>query len=669
MKKFLLLLLFILSVTAHSQEHVRCGTAEYEKALMDADPALAKKRADFDAMTSGYAQRNIQDNTIYTIPLVIHVMHKGEPVGTGSNLSDEVIMNHIKVLNERFRKVTGSLGDGQGVDTQIQFALASRSNTGQCTTGVDRVNMSGNAAYMNHGVYYSNPSALSMSDLVMASSWNTAKYLNIYLVSEFDSGANPIAGISLAQAVIMLKSNFEDPFDDTLVHEVGHHLSLYHTFEGGSITACPPVQNGCGYGIGDCCSDTPPHKTAEVCSITTNSCANNSTDISFTRNYLTYGDSSCHNMFTGQQRDRMIAYLTTNFPSYLTSNGNTSLISPSAPVADFKLASGGVSCSSGTVKLVDQTACSSNTYIFNGHMPGTTFLWTISNGVNTYTSTAQNPEFTAQAGVYNVTLTVTNQSGTNTRTKNNFLLVAQSPGIPCTPASTYDMEFDLVVNKVSFNSISNVTNRRKGGPYLNFSCNHNTVVVAGQSYPISVSTKANGSDPISFIILIDYDNNGVFTYNEIVFNGSNPGNIDQTFTGNISIPATAVKNHLLTMRVIGAGFQVGVPGTSLTCSQPLLIGDVEDYGVYIVANTPAGVQDFTKHNITLSPNPVVSILNVSANTIIESLVIYNMLGQQVHSAKLMAAQAAINVSSLSAGTYVVHAISEGRATTLKIIKQ
>ena len=43
-------------------------------------------------------------NGVYQIPVVVHVIHNGEAVGTGTNLSQAAIQSQIDVLNEDFRK-------------------------------------------------------------------------------------------------------------------------------------------------------------------------------------------------------------------------------------------------------------------------------------------------------------------------------------------------------------------------------------------------------------------------------------------------------------------------------------------------------------------------------------------------------------------------------------
>ncbi|MDV7401643.1 hypothetical protein RZS08_60045, partial [Arthrospira platensis SPKY1] len=68
------------------------------------------------------------------VPVVVHVIHRGENVGVGSNISDAQILGAIDGLNGRW---TGQIGDG--VDMGFEFCLARRDPQDQPTSGIVRV--------------------------------------------------------------------------------------------------------------------------------------------------------------------------------------------------------------------------------------------------------------------------------------------------------------------------------------------------------------------------------------------------------------------------------------------------------------------------------------------------------------------------------------------------
>jgi len=78
--------------------------------------------------------------TIYTIPVVFHVLH----FGGVENISDEQILNALFILNRDYRKLNADTANvhpdfqGMPADIEVEFKLATIAPNGQCFSGITR---------------------------------------------------------------------------------------------------------------------------------------------------------------------------------------------------------------------------------------------------------------------------------------------------------------------------------------------------------------------------------------------------------------------------------------------------------------------------------------------------------------------------------------------------
>jgi len=274
---------------------------------------------------------------ILEIPVVVHIIHRGSPVGVAENISDAQIFSAIEALNEDFRKIPGSNGDGLGVDTRIEFSLAKRTPQGTPSSGIVRVDGSSIPEFFDHGIASTNGLPGADEETVKAfTSWYGNDYLNVFVVPEINgnNGGGGIQGFAytgptadVRDGVTVLYNAFGTvgtlkpgrTLNRTLTHEVGHHLSLFHTFH---ETSNCNEEADCTLS-GDRVCDTP---------VTTenNSCSQGLCPAAQRENYLDYTPTSCRNTFTAGQSSRMRECLETVRLSLLESLGAT-------PVVDFDL--------------------------------------------------------------------------------------------------------------------------------------------------------------------------------------------------------------------------------------------------------------------------------------------------------------------------------------------
>lgn len=251
----------------------------------------------FENMMQKIIKSNKSEKSIHLkkIPIVVHIIHDGGV----SNISNNQIYSQIEVLNEDFRKKKGTLGDGNGIDTEIEFCLAKKTPDGKCTNGIVRINSN----LSNHQTY-------QRSKLKELSSWDSFRYLNIYVVKDINNGSGVKGYASFPggpineDGVVIKHDSFGrigtavNSYGRTTTHEIGHWLGLYHTFN-----------KGCGSDVcldGDFVCDTPPSLVPNYGCKSINSCSNDLPDINDQiENYMDYSDGKCKNMFTNGQKQRM----------------------------------------------------------------------------------------------------------------------------------------------------------------------------------------------------------------------------------------------------------------------------------------------------------------------------------------------------------------------------
>ena len=268
-------------------------------------------------------QADLVDEEEKTLPIVFHVMHLGEPVGEGSNITAERIEETLAEVNAQFRKEPGGSGDGEGVDTKIDFCLAQRGPDGSPSNGITRHDLSGIPAFVNNGIAITNTSG-GAGDLEVKSiaCWDVAEYVNVYVVPEIEgnNGGGGIQGYAYTgptgnclDGVVILANRVQvTPFTQgkTLTHELGHYLSLQHTFFNtfscGAETNCETQ--------GDMVCDTPPTTPNQ-------SCVSPACEGAMVTNYMDYTSDACRDAFTEGQAERMHGLLEGPRSSLLDSPG------------------------------------------------------------------------------------------------------------------------------------------------------------------------------------------------------------------------------------------------------------------------------------------------------------------------------------------------------------
>lgn len=394
-----------------------CGSTEAMEEHFSKHPELKQRFEAYQAqadMEQGQPHQRTAAAT-YTIPVVFHVLHQ---YGV-ENISDAQINDQIAIFNRDFNR--------QNTDTNVvitpfknligdvhfAFQLAKKDPNGNCTNGINRYYDANTASWTgNPGDYLY--------------TWDSQRYLNIYVVRSIESGAAGYAyypgslNPSDDMDAILILSNYVGSIGTSsvgksraLTHEVGHWFNLQHVW---GNTNNPGV--ACG---NDQVNDTPVTKGFTSCPAQANSDVCTAGIYENYQNYMDY--SYCSVMFTPGQATRMTNAINNGIVgrNNLSSASNLSFtgISPvaaCAPKADFT--------SNKQVVCINQSVAYSD---ISSITAPTSWSWTFPGGTPS-TSSVQNPTVTYSApGTYSVLLTSSNANGSSSETKVNYITVVNSP--------------------------------------------------------------------------------------------------------------------------------------------------------------------------------------------------------------------------------------------------
>ena len=98
-------------------------------------------------------------------------------------------------------------------------------------------------------------------------------------------------------------------------------------------------------------------------------------------------------------------------------------------------------------------------------------------------------------------------------------------------------------------------------------------------------------------------------------------------------------------------------------------GQTSAFNVCVGTDPALNTDTFNNDSFVAYPNPVKDVLNLSYTSEISTVRVMNMLGQEVISKNLNAANAQVDMSQLSAGTYIVNVTIGDTVKTIKVVKQ
>ena len=387
------------------------------------DPEFRKQYEEEDAQfrreEARYKSSGRKRGTVYTIPVVFHVLHSGGV----ENISDEQIFDALAILNRDFRLQNA---DAKSVhpdfsslpsDVEIEFKMATIAPDGTCFRGITRTYTTDTTTNGSKQV-----ALIKAGNDVYRGEWTGNKYMHIFICKALGGAAGytyrPYGNGSLMTNAIWILPVYVGSIGTSnaiksraLTHEVGHWLNLMHTWgpnnnPGNSASCNDPVQ--------DQVDDTPPTMGVTSCKLDEKTCGPRAN----VENYMDY--SYCNRMFTPGQVDRMrVALLSTiggrNIISSESNLRQVGILNQTLCTVDFNYEKNPI-CSGSEVTFTDVS--------FNNV---TSRKWLFPGGKPSYSNEVNPKVVYDKPGKYTVSLTVSDGVKSLTKTVDGAITVTGLP--------------------------------------------------------------------------------------------------------------------------------------------------------------------------------------------------------------------------------------------------
>ncbi len=314
-RRFIPLVIVLLGIVNVNYSQGFCGFDTYnnqegaQQYIQDFQQQIQQQMSTMNLPVNGGMSPNV------VIPVVFHVIHRGQALGQGQNLSENL---SVDMINYAFNKLNDDF-NGSG----IKFCPALRDANGNALAEPGVIRFDASQLGYDGSLTMRGTSEALVKGYTNAN-FPSYSYLNIWTVSTINGGSGTIAGFATfpgladptMQGIVMDINFFESPWH-ILTHEVGHYFGLLHSFHGDDYNndgTHDPLTEGCpnanpNFSNGDGITDTNEHirSGSDNCPDGPNMCFSGGLLENIVHNHMNYATEICRTTFTAGQKNWMAA--------------------------------------------------------------------------------------------------------------------------------------------------------------------------------------------------------------------------------------------------------------------------------------------------------------------------------------------------------------------------